>query len=111
MSRATVRKVFVTGLVVFVVGAVLTILTGSGGHSPNGTLDTIGVMLIAFGGIIAFVSWILALISSAILGRWGWFVVTLILGIIGLLPLVMIIYSLVGPTRPRARPAMRPTVA
>ena len=108
MSRATVRKVFVTGLVVFVVGAVLMLLTTSGGRSPNTTIYTIGVMLSAFGGIIAFVSWILALISSAVLGRWGWFVITLILGLIGLLPLIMIIYSLIGPTQRRV---LRPTIA
>jgi len=108
MSRATVRKVFVTGLVVFVVGAVLMILTTAGGRSPNGTLYSIGVWLMGFGGVIAFVSWILALISSAVLGRWGWFVVTLILGLIGLLPVVMIIYSLIGPTQRRV---LRPRVA
>jgi flagellar biosynthesis protein FliQ len=105
MSRATVRKVFVTGLVVFVVGVVITILTASGGRSPDATLNTIGVMLGAFGVLIVFVSWILALISAAVLGSWGWFIVTLILGLIGLLPLVMIVYSLLGPSRPRvARP-------
>ncbi len=108
MSRATVRKVFVTGLVVFVVGAVITILTTAGGRSPSGTLYSIGLMLMGFGGVVAFVSWILALISSGLLGRWGWFVVVLILGLIGLLPLVMIVYSLVGPTRPRV---LRPRVA
>ncbi len=108
MSRATVRKVFVTGLVVFVVGAVIAIVTTSGGPSPNGSLYTIGAWLMLFGGVIAFVSWILALISSAILGSWGWFIVTLILGLIGLLPVIMIIYSLVGPTQPRR--ALRPMV-
>jgi hypothetical protein len=108
MSRATVRKVFVTGLVVFVVGAVLTILGSSGGQASNHTLYTIGVLLGAFGGLIVFISWILALIASAILGRWGWFLVTLILGIIGLMPVIMIIYSLIGPTQRRV---LRPTVA
>lgn len=108
MSRATVRKVFVTGLVVFVVGAVLTILASAGGRAPNQEIYAIGVWLGAIGGLIVVVSWVLALIASAILGRWGWFVVALILGIIGLLPLVMIVYSLIGPTQRRV---LRPRVA
>ena len=108
MSRATVRKVFVTGLVVWVVGMVLMLLTHPSGQAPNTTAYTAGLMLVAIGVLVGIVSWILALISSAVLGRWGWFIVTLILGIIGLLPVVMIIYSLVGPTQRRV---LRPTVA
>lgn len=108
MSRATVRKVFVTGLVVWVVGMVLLLLTNPSGQAPNTTAYTAGLMLIAIGVLIGIVSWILALVSSAMLGAWGWFIVTLILGIIGLLPLIMIIYSLVGPTQRRV---LRPRVA
>lgn len=104
MSRATVRKVFVTGLVVWVVGGVLFLISNSSAPAANDTLHNAGVMLAAIGGAIVFVSWILALISSAILGRWGWFAVLLILGLIGLLPVMMIIYSLVGPTQRRLRP-------
>jgi hypothetical protein len=100
--------VFVTGFVVSVVGVVLMLLSTSGGPAPNSQFYTVGELLGAFGGAIVFVSWILALVSSAILGRWGWFAVTLILGLIGLLPLVMIIYSLAGPTQRRA---LRPMVA
>ena len=108
MSRATVRKVFVTGLVVWVVGMVLMLLTHPSGQAPNTAVYAAGLMLVAAGILVGIVSWILALISSAILGRWGWFIVTLILGIIGLLPLVMIVYSLVGPTQRRE---LRPMVA
>lgn len=106
MSRATVRKVFVTGLVVWVVGAVLFVISNSSAPAANDTLHSAGVMLAAIGGVIVFVSWILALIASAMLGRWGWFAVVLILGLIGLLPLMMIVYSLVGPTQGRLRPTV-----
>lgn len=99
MSRATVRKVFVTGLVVWVVGGVLLLLNLRAGQANVGYQA--GVLLVGIGALIEFVSWILALVASARLGRWGWFALTLILGLIGLLLIVMIVYSLVGPTRPR----------
>ena len=101
MSRATVRKVFVTGLVLWVVGAVLAALSARSGDSGSHTLYVAGLILVGFGGIIEVISWIMALISSAVLGRWGWFIVTLILGLIGLLLIIMIIYSLVGPSQRR----------
>ena len=106
MSRATVRKVFVTGLVVWVVGGVLLLLSNSG-HPTNNTVYSAGLLLAGIGAVIAFVSWIMALIASAVLGRWGWFVIVLILGLIAM-PLVMIIYSLIGPTTHRV---LRPRVA
>lgn len=106
MSRATVRKVFLTGLVVWVVGAVLLLLSNSG-NAANGTVYSAGLLLAGIGAVIVVVSWIMALIASAILGRWGWFVVVLILGLIAL-PVVMIIYSLLGPS---TRRVLRPRVA
>ncbi len=108
MSRATVRKVFVTGLVVWVVGAILALLTMKGGQATNSSVYTAGVALVGIGALIEIVSWILALISSAILGSWGWFIVLLVLGLIGLLLIVMIVYSLIGPTQRRVRPVMAP---
>lgn len=108
MSRATVRKVFVTGLVLGVVGAVLVALSARSGQSTGNSLYVAGLVLVGFGGLIEIISWIMALVSSAVLGRWGWFVVTLILGLIGLLLVIMIIYSLVGPSQRRevTRPAI-----
>lgn len=107
MSRATVRKVFLLGLVLGIVGAVLAALTMHGGQAESSSVYAAGVALAAIGGLIDFISWILALISSAVLGRWGWFAVMLILGVIGLLLVVMVVYSFVGPTsRRNPRPQM-----
>lgn len=110
MSRASVRKVFVTGLVVWIVGAVLAALSTRSGQGSGSTLYAAGLILVGIGVVIEVISWIIALISSAVLGRWGWFIVTLILGLIGLLLVIMIIYSLVGPTQRRdvQRTAMAP---
>jgi|SRR5215467_999536 len=101
MSRATVRKVFVTGLVLWVVGAVLAALSARSGQSASNALYVAGLVLVGFGGLIEVISWIMALISSAVLGRWGWFVVTLILGIVGAVVIAMIIYSFFGPSQRR----------
>ncbi len=111
MSRATVRKVFVTGLVLWIVGAVLAALSTRSGQSASNSLYVAGLILVGFGGLIEIISWIMALVSSAVLGRWGWFVVTLILGLIGLLLVIMIIYSLIGPSQRRVvqRQAMAPS--
>lgn len=101
MSKATVRKVFVMGLVLWVVGAVLAALTMQGGQSPSSAVYSAGLALVAVGALVEVVSWILALISVALLGRWGWFLSLLILGPLGLLLIVMIIYSFVGPSQHR----------
>lgn len=109
MSRATVRKVFVSGLVVWIVGAVLLALSMRSGQGQGSAVYGAGLLLLGFGGLIEVISWIMALIASAMLGRWGWFAVLLILGLIGLLLIVMIIYSFVGPSQ--RRDMQRPVVA
>jgi hypothetical protein len=103
MSRATVRKVFLMGLVLGVVGAVLAALTMKGSQAPSSAVYAAGLALVGIGTLIELVSWIMALISVAMLGRWGWFLALLVLGLIGLLLIVMIIYSFVGPVQSRAR--------
>lgn len=103
MSRATVRKVFVTGLVLWVVGAVLAALSARSGQSASNALYVAGLVLVGFGGVIEVISWIMALVSTAVLGRWGWFAVTLILGVIGAVLLAMVIYSFLGPSQRRDR--------
>jgi hypothetical protein len=109
MSRAGIRKFFVIGLVVWVVGAVLLLIGAQGGQAANTELYIAGVTLAGIGALIDVVSWILASVSTAILGRWGWFALLLILGLIGLLLIVMIVYSVVGPTR-RRQVQMKPAV-
>ena len=104
MSRASVRKVFLTGLVVWIVGAVLAALSAkSGDQGGVSGLYATGLVLVGIGGIIDVISWILALVSSAVLGRWGWFLFTLILGIIGAVLIAMVIYSFFGPSTRRDR--------
>ena len=60
----------------------------------------IGTLAYIVGGLCAFVAWILGLIKTAQIGRWGWFVLVLLIS-----PLGSLIYGIAGPTE-RAVPAM-----
>lgn len=60
----------------------------------------IAIVLYIIGGLCAFVAWILGLVKTAQIGRWGWFVLVLLIS-----PLGSLIYGIAGPTE-RAVPAM-----
>lgn len=60
----------------------------------------IAILLYIVGGLCAFVGWILGLVKTAQIGRWGWFVLVLLIS-----PLGSLIYGIAGPTE-RAVPAM-----
>jgi hypothetical protein len=96
--------------VLFGVGAnasqhVTTQLT-SGNYSSLSGSGGIGLVIAAIGGILIFLSWISALIRTAIIGRWGWFVVLLILGLVisPLMWLWMLIYLIGASDHPRTAP-------
>jgi hypothetical protein len=57
----------------------------------------IGFVLYVAGALAAVVAWILGLITTAQLGRWGWFVAVLLLS-----PLGSLLYGLAGPTQRKA---------
>jgi hypothetical protein len=59
----------------------------------NSLLTGIGALLVALGSLLALIAWIGALIKTARLGRWGWFVFLLILS-----GITMLIYIFAGPT-------------
>jgi len=57
----------------------------------------IGFVLYLAGALAALVAWILGLIRTAQLGRWGWFVAVLLIS-----PLGSLLYGLAGPTQRKA---------
>lgn len=101
MGRAGVRKVFLVGLVAGVVGGLIVSLSGRTGSIPSADVYYVGLFLIAAGAVIEVGSWIMAMVGSAVLGHWGWFIVLLVLGVIGVIVPIMIIYSFLGPTSQR----------
>ena len=99
MSKATSRRLFLTAILLWIVGGVLIYLGANGTQSGAGpsTLTTIGAVVAGIGGILNLVAWIGALIRTAVLGRWGWFLALLVLGLLGLVVIVMLVYVLGGP--------------
>ena len=61
----------------------------------NSMLTGLGALLVALGSLLVFIAWIGALIKTARLGRWGWFVCLLIFN-----GLALLIYIFAGPTTP-----------
>ena len=120
MSKSTSRTLFLLGLLIWVIGAVVFGMSPDGSklisnpgnitgfQQVTGLMATGGYLVMALGGILILLSWIGGLVRTAVLGRWGWFIVLLILGLIGLLVLIQLVYVFLGPTDRRVR---RPVAA
>ena len=121
MRKSTITRVWLGGMiaiaigfVVVGIGVVLMLSNGTFTAAPrwegydftptqNGSfwtavaLMTVGG-LIGIGGLIAqFVAWIGALVNSSRLADKSWFVITLVLGLVGFGLIVMILYLLMAP--------------
>jgi hypothetical protein len=53
----------------------------------------IGFVLSLLGALAALVAWVMGLIKTASIGRWGWFVVVFLMS-----PLGALLHGLLGPT-------------
>jgi len=118
VSKQTVTKLFVGGIVAFVAGLIVAIF-GVWGAFAGGALqmngpDVVGINATPFtslmvvlmvsgglamigGGIAGFVSWIGALINTAELADKTWFLLLLLLGIFNFGFIAMIVYLMAGP--------------
>lgn len=118
MSKATVTKLFIAGLIAVVAGAVVMVIAvgaafasdvfvmdGPNVVGVNGSplaftllgVAVIGGLTIIGGAIAGFVSWIGALLNTSQLQSKTWFLVLLLLGIFNLGFFAMIAYVIVGP--------------
>jgi hypothetical protein len=111
MRKSVSRALYLLALLLGIAGIVVFIYGASGGDmntlralmtsghlfvatDMNSSLLTgIGVLLVGIGSLLGFIAWIGALIRTAILGRWGWFVFLLIFG-----GIILLIYIFAGPT-------------
>lgn len=107
MRKKTIAIFFIIGIVVVIIGG---IIYGAGVASAvstatvnaDGTVSgvsaglvgtaLIGMVVLIIGSIISAVSWIGSLVATGRQGRWGWFVVVLLLSGLGEL-----IYLIAGP--------------
>jgi hypothetical protein len=118
MSKRNITRLFVAGLITFIVGAVIDfiaiVMTFAGGvivlggpnfvqvnGGPNAwlvvTLVSIGSLLVLIGGIAGLISWIGALLNTAQLDDKTWFLLILLLGLVSFGFMAMVAYVLAGP--------------
>jgi cytochrome bd-type quinol oxidase subunit 2 len=111
MERKTSRNLYLVGIVLFIVATVLLIVASGAAvatANPDGTISTgtgtglgilaiVSTLLFIVGGILATIAWVGALIKTARLGQWMWFVLLLIFS-----GITMLIYIFAGPTQPKA---------
>ena len=119
MRRSLVRIFYLSGLAVAVVGVVILLLSLASGvttttnayggttTTPNNTaLFVVGIVIISLGSLAVTVAWIGALIRTAQLGEWTWFVLLLVLQGITLL-----VYVIAGPDQLRQTAQFRPNTS
>lgn len=102
MKHSTSTKLFWIGTILFVVGIIVAIVGGgamassssssSGSAAGGGILALIGLLVYLAGAVVYAIGWIGALVHTAKLSRWGWFVCVLLLGWIA-----MLVYTFAGP--------------
>lgn len=125
MSKATITKFFVGGIIAVIAGVFLEIGVGLAALagtvvvvegqdvtvSTPMTLDwtavvvaMLGVMAILGGAIAGFVAWIGALVNTATLDDKLWFVVLLVTGLLSFGFVAMLIYVIAGPDSTQGAP-------
>lgn len=109
MNKRTILILSIVAIVLFIVGFVVTGASAAAvaaqcqpaadGTLPAGCGATsaggfgIAGLIYLLGFVAAAIAWIMGLIKTAQISRWGWFVAVLLLGSLGSL-----IYGLAGPT-------------
>jgi hypothetical protein len=116
MPKAVSRTLYLIGLGIVIVGGILFGVSFAGsttGIDPNTGATTItslgnpalfgiGIFFFVIGGILGFIAYIGALVKTAMLGRWGWFICLLLIS-----GITMLVYIFAGPeTRPAAQMPM-----
>jgi hypothetical protein len=108
MSRSLSRTLYLIGIGILILGGILLAIGIPGGTTTtdangvhvttpgNGALFGIGLTLMLLASIPMFVAWIGALVRTAQLGTWGWFVALLLVS-----GIAMLIYIFFGPDIPR----------
>ena len=101
MSKSTITRLFVGGVVSLAVGLVLVLAAVwaafASGLAVTVTLVALGSLAMLAGAAGAVVSWIGAVLNTALLEDKTWFVSLLVLGLCGVGVLAMAAYLLYGP--------------
>jgi hypothetical protein len=130
MSKATITRLFVGGIVAVIAGLALCVAAVWAAFAGNVFVmegpDVVGlkpgpyswamivfglvsVLAVTGGAIAGLVSWIGALMNTAQLDDKAWFVVLLVLGLFSFGFVAMLVYVVAGPDGTRPIPAPTPT--
>ncbi len=111
MRKSTSRALYLLGILLYIVGIAVFIFGAAGtdfgklgnlaasghlfiaGDMSNSMLTGLGALIVLLGLLLTLIAWIGALIKTARLGRWGWFICLILFSGITLL-----IYIFAGPT-------------
>lgn len=101
MSKSLSRTLYLLGILLAIAGSILLVRGYMGGTIlPNGTMHpvhagsaVIGAVLDVAAVVLGFVAWVGALVRTAQLRRWGWFICLLIFS-----GITMLLYIFFGPT-------------
>ncbi|HEU5227136.1 MAG TPA: hypothetical protein VFU49_04935 [Ktedonobacteraceae bacterium] len=118
MKKSVSRVLYLLALLLVIGGSVVFYFGAGGGNMntfnalaasghlfvaadmSNSMLTRLGALLVALGNLLALIAWIGALVKTARLGRWGWFIFLLLLN-----GLTMLVYIFAGPTT-SSRPSL-----
>lgn len=107
VSRSLSRNLYLIGLAITIVAIILLIASFAGSQTTtvngytqvtsvgNPALLGVSIVLFVISGIIEVIAWIGALVKTAQLGRWGWFICLLLFS-----GITMLIYIFAGPQTP-----------
>src|SRR5438270_8888296 len=108
MSRSLSRNLYLIGLGIAILATILLFAGLAGSQTSvdssgythvtsvgNPALLGISIFLYIIGGIINLIAWVGALVKTAQLGRWGWFICLLLFS-----GITMLIYIFAGPQTP-----------
>ena len=82
-------------LILIIVGIVLTLVSYLALRG-----STIGAYVGYLGDVLEFAAWVLAMVATIRIGRWGWFVIILLLSWVLAIPIIL--YGIIGPTERKA---------
>lgn len=115
MRKSVSRTLYLLGILLSIIAVVLilmglqgsTVNTVQDGSSFSANVTSIGhpglffagIAVSAVAGILGLIAWVGALVRTAQLGRWGWFVCLIIFS-----GITMLIYVFAGPTMPANQP-------
>jgi hypothetical protein len=131
MSKSTVTRIFVGSLISIIAGVVLLLIAGGFGFAGTqfimsgpdivgvqpssatwvaGSMGAIAILALIAGGVGQLVAWIGALVNTAQIADKTWFILLLVLGVLGLGFIPMVVYVLAGPDGTAlAAPARQPS--